>query len=273
MGKDALKDMVTTLFSGEIVGPIVDILTRNFAKDWLGQMQGIIETFLIPLGMTMVLIYFLMEVVDHLQFNPTTFEFLLKSFIKLFVGLYVVGNCIQIFIDLNTAGITLTNNVITKIIGNDGGGVSSGKVNTKAMISLIDKSNTATRIGYLAWLMIAMIIMLGIKLLINFIMYSRLLKQYLMATFAPIALSDTISGGFNSRGFKYIKQYLALCLQGLIILITVYASSTVIKYINGGGELTAKFTIEFFAAYLISQLVVAASIMKSEQIAKEIIGA
>lgn len=272
MGKEALKDMVTTLFSGEIVGPILNILRRNFAEDWLGQMQGVIETFLIPLGMTMVLIYFLMEIIDHLQFNPTTFEFLLKSFIKLFVGLYVVGNCIQIFIDFNSATITLINNVATKIMWKADDKVSSGTVNINDMIKLIEKSNTATRIGYLAWLMIAMIILLGINLLVNFIMYSRLLKQYLMATFAPIALSDIISGGFNSRGFKYIKQYLALCLQGLIILITVYASSTVIKYISGGGDLKAEFTISFFASYLISQLVVAASIMKSEQIAKEIIG-
>lgn len=267
--KTFLYDLLRQLFENKMLNSMLDKLTINFASGWINSATKIMEQYLIPLGMTMVLIYFLMEIVDHLQFNPTTFEFLLKSFIKLFIGLFVVGNCIQLFIDLNGAAINLTREITLKL----GSEITqSDGFKIQGMKDAIANANTLGCVGYYVWLLVAMIVVLIIQLAIDFILYSRVVKQYLLATFAPIGLSDIISGGFNSKGFRYIKQYLALCLQGLVIAVTVSASNVVIAFINKQMDIEPGFTITFLISFLLSQLVVAGAIQRSEQISKEIIG-
>jgi hypothetical protein len=138
------------------------------------------------------------------------------------------------------------------------------------MEKLVDKSNIGERILYMMYLFILLIAQLAISLLVKWVLYSRLIKMYLYATFAPIGMSDILSGGFNSRGFKYLKSYVALGFQGIVISVIVFATDTVTSLIANEQP---DFTFTFISSYIITNLLLAAMITQSEHLSKEIIGA
>lgn len=278
--KDVIE-LMRQIFTDDKFTELQEILTRSWGKLWINDMAKMVDKIVIPIGLTLILIYFLTEVIDHLQTTSATPEYVFKNLIKLFIGILVGANVCQYFLDINSA----MNNFTKNISGEIELSVSSGKdnnkddkkeednINLKEMERKINKSNTGVRVGYYIWLFVCMIVVLLIKLSVSFIVYSRMLKQYLYTVFAPIGVSDIISGGFNSRGFKYIKQFIALCLQGTIIIVIFMSSNAVMSFIGAKGTgLVADFTIEFMANFLISQLVVVGLIGKSEQLAKEIVG-
>ena len=274
--KDVIE-LMRQIFTDDKFTELQEILTRNWGKLWINDMAKMVDKVVIPIGLTLILIYFLTEVIDHLQTTSATPEYVFKNLIKLFIGILVGANVCQYFLDINSA----MNNFTRNISGEIELSVSSGKddkkeesnIDLSKMTKKINKSNAGVRVGYYIWLFVCMIVVLLIKLSVSFIVYSRMLKQYLYTVFAPIGVSDIISGGFNSRGFKYIKQFIALCLQGAIIIVIFMSSNAVMAFIGAKGTgLVADFTIKFMADFLISQLIVVGLIGKSEQLAKEIVG-
>ena len=274
--KDVIE-LMRQIFTDDKFTELQEILTRNWGKLWINDMAKMVDKVVIPIGLTLILIYFLTEVIDHLQTTSATPEYIFKNLIKLFIGILVGANVCQYFLDINSA----MNNFTRNISGEIELSVSSGKddkkeesnIDLSKMTKKINKSNAGVRVGYYIWLFVCMIVVLLIKLSVSFIVYSRMLKQYLYTVFAPIGVSDIISGGFNSRGFKYIKQFIALCLQGAIIIVIFMSSNAVMAFIGAKGTgLVADFTIKFMADFLISQLIVVGLIGKSEQLAKEIVG-
>ena len=278
--KDVIE-LMRQIFTDDKFTELQEILTRNWGKLWINDMAKMVDKVVIPIGLTLILIYFLTEVIDHLQTTSATPEYIFKNLIKLFIGILVGANVCQYFLDINSAMNNFTRNISGEIELSVSGEKDNNKddkkeesnINLSKMTKKINKSNAGVRVGYYIWLFVCMIVVLLIKLSVSFIVYSRMLKQYLYTVFAPIGVSDIISGGFNSRGFKYIKQFIALCLQGAIIIVIFMSSNAVMAFIGAKGTgLVADFTIKFMADFLISQLIVVGLIGKSEQLAKEIVG-
>ena len=278
--KDVIE-LMRQIFTDDKFTELQEILTRSWGKLWINDMAKMVDKVVIPIGLTLILIYFLTEVIDHLQTTSATPEYIFKNLIKLFIGILVGANVCQYFLDINSAMNNFTRNISGEIELSVSGEKDNNKddkkeesnIDLSKMTKKINKSNAGVRVGYYIWLFVCMIVVLLIKLSVSFIVYSRMLKQYLYTVFAPIGVSDIISGGFNSRGFKYIKQFIALCLQGAIIIVIFMSSNAVMAFIGAKGTgLVADFTIKFMADFLISQLIVVGLIGKSEQLAKEIVG-
>lgn len=101
----------------------------------------------------------------------------------------------------------------------------------------------------------------------SFIAYSRLIEMMLRMCGAPIALSDFMSEGLQGAGWRYLKNFLAICLQGmLIIIITKLYSMLMFDAYNGGDfwkVLTMQFSVSFAAIALM---------FKSLTLSKELLG-
>jgi len=57
------------------------------------------------------------------------------------------------------------------------------------------------------------------RIIVLIICYTRVVEIYARATFAPIALSDFFHHGFQGAGWRFLKSFLAVCLQGAMILV------------------------------------------------------
>lgn len=292
MMKDMAKlitDILEQIFQGGALNDISKILKLDFVAYWANtEATKIMDNIFITIGILMVLIYFTSDIIDKIQLQQASYEYYFKTTIKMFIGICLISNCVQIYGDLNYACINLTKQVEGVMQINSGSNVFDiqpkiDEINKLAsnelgfnVIEVV--ADFAVLMGYTVWSFLLMIIYAGIQLLVYWICFSRLLKMFIYATFAPIGMSDIMSG-MNSRGMKYLKTYLALCFQGVVILVTAFASSFVTRMVydvlynlKEGSKIAVDFTPKLLLAYALSQLIVAMAISRSEQISKEVIG-
>ena len=271
--KEFLLDAINTIFRQPVTAEINTALqTKKIIDDTLLNFlhNDIIQGILMPFALTLVVIYFLTEIIDKMQINPQTFEFFLKSFIKLVVGILIVGNSIQIFGDINSVTSQTMKTFTDKITFSE---YTMPKEN-KAITNLEEDVNEGDQMANIAqalWIGVMLLVKCAIDLLVKWVCYSRLVKIFVLTIFAPIGLSDVISGGFNSKGFGYLKNFIAVCLQGLVIIVITAATSTVLEALTKTMGNVQEVNISLFLTFLLSQIVIAGSIMGSEKIAKEIV--
>lgn len=100
-----------------------------------------------------------------------------------------------------------------------------------------------------------------------FVIYGRVFEIYLRYALAPIGLSDMFVKGTESTGFTYLKQFLAIGLQGvfLILLFFVFnlAQGDILRDTAGGIGLTGRLAVSVAQIALIS---------KTRGLSKEIVG-
>ena len=105
---------------------------------------------------------------------------------------------------------------------------------------------------------------------VKIICYTRLIEIYIRAAFAPIAFSDFFHNGFQGGGWRFLKSFLAVCLQGAVILCIGAIFGALMPVIfNLGGDTT------FFSAMGRYFAILAAAVMlmfKSLSLTKEFVG-
>ena len=117
---------------------------------------------------------------------------------------------------------------------------------------------------FLPW--IATLIMVACS---YFIVYSRLIEMMWRICGAPIALSDFMNEGLHGAGWRYMKNFLAICMQGMIILV-IYSVYTYLYY-----DIFTNNTQGFWATVLMQLSVSFAAIslmFKSLTLSKELVG-
>ena len=99
-------------------------------------------------------------------------------------------------------------------------------------------------------------------------MVGRLIEIGIRILFMPIGVSDAFTHGTNSPGFRYIKKFFAVCLQGAVLLavlnIGVYFMGN--KMIN---DATQGFG---FISDLVIMVSMIGLMIKSQQIVNDIVG-
>lgn len=215
-------DILASISSGEL-------LTNPFTK-LLGTpksgMYNLIWTVwdrgVLPIGCTILGLVFILQLikitrhVDGSQTMPGVKEviFLLVFFA---VFLWLLKNSFEImkdFYELSRVAIENTNNA----------------VNTTTTLNLQDIKVTAdgeNAIGGMFMLLLACllswIVVFAIYILSTVMILARGLQIYVMSAFAPIPLSLLGADATRQIGIGYIKNYVAVCFAGLILLILLLA--------------------------------------------------
>lgn len=102
----------------------------------------------------------------------------------------------------------------------------------------------------------------------TFIIYSRMIEMLVRIAGAPIALSDFMHEGFHSSGWRYLKSFLAVCLQGFVILLIAQIySSIMLKTVTYAGFM------ETCVSYFVISFAAVSLMFKSQTLCKELVGA
>lgn len=98
---------------------------------------------------------------------------------------------------------------------------------------------------------------------------SRVIQMAVYVIMAPLATADMFNGGImNSAGFRYLKKFLAICLQGVIIYVIIYATRVLqTSLLSANTTLTSN---PFFV--LVPGLIMVTLVLKSQQFANDIMG-
>lgn len=286
--KDALGSLVESwfkfMFGGGLFDSMKDILTANpsnaksiYNAAW-NFVVTIYDTVIVPLALGIMIIWFLVAFIQKSTSEQMNFDQLFLLCVKLIAAFYLINHGLEIFAKLWGLGIALINEFSGVAIS--GAPASGSPVFDNAELTEIWKSLTGEKKLYdypSAWKSLGCILQMFFPYLIcwvlsgvaSFIAYSRMLEMLLRVAAAPIALSDFMNDGLHGAGWRYLKTFLAICLQGFVLLLIAKIYSSIVGQILSG----AGGFMEATLGYLVITFSAVALMFKSLSFCKELVGA
>lgn len=193
------------------------------------------------LGYSLITLYCLLDIMEKAQADNLTPELIMRALIKLFIAFFLIKNGLKIIVKLIEIG-----NALIGAVGTAGAGASSPYTHVEYGLF--------AAIGQLVKVVVPWLLALLAKLVVYLISLSRLVQIGVYAVFAPVGMANIYEGGMNSSGFRYLKKFMAVILQGAIIVaILVVVGKLQQTVINqfGLGELLAGAAIGLMQLMLI----------------------
>ena len=279
-----LAEMLNEICGFGLFNSIFETLTLNLFStdldvnkyaDALKAVSNLHHNVIKPLAILLMFIYFIIALVDKLSSENFTWEQLWRQLAMLLVSKYLIEHGFDLLRLFSDVGMAIAADVQEKTSffgSSDSGDLEEAK---ELLDTFRDNMNFDGIFG--SWLgdifmFIALLLpYVGswiMKLCVSIICYTRVIEIYIRATFAPIALSDFYHSGLQGAGWKFLKSFLAVCLQGAMILVIAIIFSKLTSGLIGTGENV--FT--FCGIYLAFGASAVMLMFKSLSLTKEIIG-
>ena len=286
---EACQDMFKEIFGGGLFGILKNLLTQNpetvYPTAW-SLAQTIYNNVMVPIALGLMVIFFLVKLMERSTMEQVTIEQVLVLFVKLLAAKFLIDYGFEIFSLLWSLGLSLVNEFAGALSGGTGAsnpGLEFWNINpNEKVISNAelkelwkdytgyewDKKMGWSSLGPFVQLLIPWIAAQVLKACAYFICYSRLIEMFIRVCGAPIALSDFMTEGMQGAGWRYLKSFLAICLQGLMILLVARIYSILMYDV-----ITGQSGFAMIVAYLAVSFSAIALMFKSLSLAKELVGA
>lgn len=271
-----IDDMLKQAFGTNLFKDIFDMVNQNlFATGGkysavYSLVKNLYESAIMPVALMLLCIYFLIALMDKFSSENFTWEQMVRQMCMFLLGFFLIDRGFELLNLLFELGVDFVNTVNDWIQGDMGNTSLSDEIikqYKEAKFSSFKIVNEVLKFGYLIlpW---ALSWVLG--LCVKIICYTRLIEIYIRAAFAPIAFSDFFHNGFQGSGWRFLKSFLAVCLQGAVILCIGAVFSALMPVIfNLSGD------TDFFPAMGRYLAILAAAVMlmfKSLSLTKEFVG-
>lgn len=209
-------------------------------------------------------LFFIIDLCNKtLMFETSNYEVTVKLLLRFILAKVIVENCRGIM------GIIF--NAFSGISTQLGGGSLSNPLGSNVAQGLIDHVNTMDGgvfgINYLAYkleLMPTMLMLWVASIIAGVIVLGRMFEIMIYTAIAPLPLSTLAGEMSHDTAKKFLQNYIAVCLQGIIIIIAfrLFGGIIVDSYSGNIGVLT----------YLMLVVVLCLTLFKSGTWAKQIVG-
>lgn len=269
-----LESMLNEICGSNLFADIYETLSVNLFSGGgaFGAAYSVVHSIynsVMSIGIMLLFVYFVLALVDKMSSDNFTWEQLWRQFALLLAGKYVMENGFQILELLFNIGMATAARI--SALGNPS--VSETAIDAATIIDEF----TGSFSGFLAviakpimmiYLLVPWLLAWIMKLCVSIICYSRVIEIYARATLAPIALSDLFHSGLNGAGWRYLKIFLAVALQGALILIIgiIYAAVFQSLVMDGGNW------FKFLGKYIVIYASAVMLMFKSLGLAKELVG-
>lgn len=277
-----LKSLLEMAFGGGIFDGLKDILAMNpetkFPTAW-HLMISIYNDVFVPLGLGVMLIWFVCSFLEKTTHEDFTFEKWFLELGKLLIAQYLIVHGLEILATFMSLGIALFNKLETLNLGGlDTPAGAPQELYKTAWHALTgkdwdEKISVLSAMGYLVPIIIMWLGSLISQIIIRVIAYSRIFELFVRGALAPLALADFYGQGMHGTGFKFLKSYFAIAIQGFIIYI-ILTLLNIILYDVLAANLGADIHLfAFIGIYFSVTFAAIALILKSLSLSKELIGA
>lgn len=231
--KSLLKGMISDICGEDLFNSIINVLTKDPFTEYeavAGVMRSLYD-IVMSAAIMLMFIYFLIAVVDKLTSENFSWEQLWKQFAMLLAAKLVIEHGLEIMTLMSAVGVELVELISQK--GDVGLGVGITAAEADAIIaSFEEKYSFGGLFKVIGDLILFLQLILPwlfswiMRIAVKIICYTRLIEIYIRASFAPLALSDFFKNGFQGGGWRFLKSFFAVCLQGAIILgIAIFFSA------------------------------------------------
>ena len=284
MWDDYVKNVFALIFGSDRFNPMVEVLKFNPATEipnaWTG-VQAVYNNLMVPIALGLMVIWFLVKFMEKSTMEQITLEQVFMLFVKLLAAKFLIDNGLEIFTKLWSLGISLIDETINSISDKKSASIYIFNADGTPSPELQELWKTFTgkdwseELGFLDSIVINFQLMLpslATFILIGcvyFIGYTRLMEMLVRICGAPIALSDFMTEGLRGAGWRYLKNFLAVCLQGMLIIVIIRLHNQVLYDVmtNPSGEWYTIMLMQLGVSFSAVALM-----FKSLSLCKELVG-
>ena len=236
---------------------------------------------------------FLTDLAMTRQDNLTE-ENLIRKLFMFVVGYLLIINAMKICFALADTGTWVTDQVVSKISSNQLESDANFEIKKNMWIEshtleiaqdsgvnihLWDRigylfTDNAAKVGFILQLMFPYLAVQLAWVIASVVCFSRAIELYIMSAFSPLAFMDsnTIDGNFTqSAAWRFLKNILAIAIQGAIIAATVaIASSLIVAVVESSSTSMGEF-VEQSLQILMVIFAEVSLVMRSQGIAKSVL--
>ena len=239
---------------------IIDIVSqdpRNMKFAW-GVISKIYD-ILLPIGYMLIVLYFLMEFLkQNTDFHNISMEKTASMVVKLVIAKVIMDSSFNLLMAI----FAFTNGLLSSI------STSTGQMpmfDPNTIREMIDAMSTFDKMFFGFRMLTFGIIMNFTRIIIHAIIYGRFIELFVLTAFAPIPLSCIVSGELNQTSKRYLQEFFAVSLQGVIMIgIVLIYGGIVQEFMSNGWGITGIIT---------SSILLAMMLFKSGSIARKLTGA
>ena len=223
-------------------------------------------------GYALLVLFFLIGIIKH--YNSFSEVKRPEQAIKLFLRFVIAKTVVTYGLDLMLAVFKIMQGVISKAISASGIGGDTNMVLPSSIINAIEECSFWESIPLWAVTLIGSLIVTVLSFIMILTVYGRFFKLYMYAAIAPIPLSSFAGEGTSNIGKSFLKSFVAVGLEGMIIFIaciiySVFASSPP-SVATGASAVTQVWT--YIGELVFNMLVLVGTIKLSDHVVKDMMG-
>lgn len=254
-------------FAG-IITEVTSLVTQG-PSDYPGVYSVISEIHqgVLPIGYSLLTLYFLLDFMSKsMNFQFFRFETVVSCMLKLVLAKVIMEHAMGI-LDL----IFGLSSHIANLVGTVGSNPTLYKIDFSAMKAEYDKMGWFDQKMYDFKQMPFIWILQGIKIVIMVIVFGRLFQLLIYTAISPIPIAKFIHDGLVDRGRRFLFDYAAVCLQGVIIIIGCIIYIAIIANVNFGFFTGEGSNVELWKGML-AAVILLLVVIKSGSWSKKLVG-
>ena len=222
---------------------------------------------ILPVAYTLLTLYFFLDLVNKsMNFSFFRWETVVSCLVKMCFAKFVMENTFELL-----DAIFEISKYVTGLAADYGSTTSLYNINWSAMeaeyesMGWFDKKLYGFKILPFEWAL------QGVKIVITLVVFGRLFELLIYTAVAPIPIATFIHEGLSSTGKRFVTEYMAVCLQGVIIVIGCIAYAALATSTMFGGFAGSGGSVELWKG-LLSTLALLLVVIKSGSWARKLTG-
>ena len=194
--------------------------------------------------------------------------------IKLFIRFAIAKGVISYGMDLMLALMNIVQGITGTIMNSSGFGTPQGTTLPSEIVTAVEACSFFESIPLWAVTLIGSLFIWILSFVMILTVYGRFFRLYMYTAIAPIPLSSFAGEPTQSIGISFIKSYVAVCLEGAVIVMSciifsVFAASPPVVDTSAAA---ASMIWSYIGEVIFNMLVLVGTIKMSDRVVREMMG-
>jgi len=226
-----------------------------------------IHQAILPVAYSLLTLYFLLDFMDKsMNFAFFRMETVVSCLLKLLFAKLIMAHTLD-FLEI-VFGLSA---FISNMVGSAGSDASIYQIDFSTMEAAYANMGWFDKKIYELKQAPFVLILQGVKLVIMLVVFGRLFQLLIYTAAAPIPIATFINDGLKEKGKRFLFDYAAVCLQGVIIIIACIVYVAIIANVNFGSFIGSGDNVPIWKGML-TALALLMVVVKSNTWAKKIMG-
>ncbi len=194
--------------------------------------------------------------------------------LKMFIRFVLAKASIDYGLELMTSLFEIVQGIVSKIMETSGLSSTTETVLPESIIKAIEKSGFWESVPLWAVTLIGSLFITVLSFIMIMTVYGRFFKIYLYTAIAPVPLSSFAGEPSSSVGKSFVKSYVAVCLEGAIIVLgciifSVFAASPPVVDESAAA---VNQVWSYVGELIFNMIVLVGTVKMSDRVVKEMMG-